>query len=638
MFSSRRHPDSEVLLALLDGELGPLASWRMRKHVESCWICRGRMVDVQNTIAEAGRALEERRAGFDRTALARARWNFRHAAAQIEAEARREPAPRAPWALNTGLLGAAALACVLVWHSWPLLQPASAPEMAPPPAALLATVQARELAPIPVVREETFTVELATQDSPSVVRRLLVLSAPDAGLHSARWLDERGTLRNAVFVEDSETGAVYSASRGLRRLHLARPASYTTLFETVAITNPATIDKLEAAVLNWVQGQVWEPVSLTREVMEFCSKSGAKAIVRTQGSSQVWTAEAMAGGALVHLTLEAESGNTPKLMQISWRSASGQGVLRLRREQRRDYPALAGAPVWLRASALGYASRASAVMDESADVRESIVHSRQDLLGAEVEAVAALHRAGLWQRDRVRVTDGVAAVHIAGTLQDEAERKRVETALAGMPRSGLMTWEWRFPEPADGEPEIAPPGQQVGQTSHPAPAEGWLRVRMGVGSRASEREMFSRMSLMVASAQDLLADAWAIEHLAEQFPPARQAALSPEDHELLLAVVNEHTFSARKRLSQLNAALELTLPTDTSSQSAAVTWQHGAVRFRDSSQRLCDLVLRLFSSSNSPAAGPRNPEESELPSLLWQLQQDWRAAFEEIAIPLAGNQ
>lgn len=100
------HPDSVSLLAFLDGELNPLRSWRVRRHVEGCWSCRGRPVDFQNSIAEVGRELTE---GFDKTAIARARWNFRESAARVEAEMHRAPNART---LYASFVAAGALVCL----------------------------------------------------------------------------------------------------------------------------------------------------------------------------------------------------------------------------------------------------------------------------------------------------------------------------------------------------------------------------------------------------------------------------------------------------------------------------------------------------------------------------------------------
>ena len=212
-------------------------------------------------------------------------------------------------------------------------------------------------------------------------------------------------------------------------------------------------------------------------------------------------------------------------------------------------------------------------------------------------------------------------MHITGTVLGDSERRRVETLLRTIPHAPLLSFELQLVDvdavaPLAASPSPPPPGER----SHAAAAEAWLRARMGVGTRASERDMFSRMSTLVSSAEDVLADAWAIDHLAAQFPLAKQELLSASALDLLTAVMNDHAHSAARRLSRIDTLLSLASPAAPAIALTPGDWQHRAPEFRKAAQRFSDLMLRLFAGAGPAAAPPANPEHAGLPELLRQLQ------------------
>jgi anti-sigma factor RsiW len=54
-----RHPQTDLLLQLLDGELGGRQARQVRRHVEACWQCRTALDDLQKTVAECVRYRKE---------------------------------------------------------------------------------------------------------------------------------------------------------------------------------------------------------------------------------------------------------------------------------------------------------------------------------------------------------------------------------------------------------------------------------------------------------------------------------------------------------------------------------------------------------------------------------------------------
>jgi hypothetical protein len=50
-----RHPEKELLLPYLDGELSRRQAWRVRRHVEACWECRSELEELQKMVGECVR-------------------------------------------------------------------------------------------------------------------------------------------------------------------------------------------------------------------------------------------------------------------------------------------------------------------------------------------------------------------------------------------------------------------------------------------------------------------------------------------------------------------------------------------------------------------------------------------------------
>ena len=55
MLSEDFHPRDEELLLTADGELSGRRATRVRAHLASCWDCRARMAEIEDTIADFAR-------------------------------------------------------------------------------------------------------------------------------------------------------------------------------------------------------------------------------------------------------------------------------------------------------------------------------------------------------------------------------------------------------------------------------------------------------------------------------------------------------------------------------------------------------------------------------------------------------
>ena len=131
-----RHPESELLLPYLDGELPYAKVRQVERHLKACWQCRSELQNLQLTVSECVRYSQE---GLGR-ALPEppARWSdLSREFDGVDAAAR--PAPRASrWYLRWAVLGAGSAALVAASLSFRLIEfhaPAAPTRAAAIPAA-----------------------------------------------------------------------------------------------------------------------------------------------------------------------------------------------------------------------------------------------------------------------------------------------------------------------------------------------------------------------------------------------------------------------------------------------------------------------------------------------------------------------
>jgi hypothetical protein len=190
MSQELRHPEAELLLPYLDGELSARQARQVRKHVEACWQCRAELEELEKTVGDCVRYRSQlREAGI--SAPPRPWASLSGEFDRIDAAAERGPLLRrrlAGWTVWS--LGSAAVAAAtLSLHPWdrfgssgtapgPQAQLiAPAPETAPPPAVTAPPPEriARPRAPAP--RPEPAPAETSLADELRAVAALHELGA-----------------------------------------------------------------------------------------------------------------------------------------------------------------------------------------------------------------------------------------------------------------------------------------------------------------------------------------------------------------------------------------------------------------------------------------------------------------------------
>ena len=257
--------------------------------------------------------------------------------------------------------------------------------------------------------------------------------------------------------------------------------------------------------------------------------------------------------------------------------------------------------------------------------------SEQELLGAEIDALAALHRSRFCMNSGITVRRVNGTVEISGYVQSQDQRARLRGVLGGIGHPGLLEIKL-----SDEVPNLDGIQETIGSDATPAmpagriapPIETWLRENLKVGSKLTEREMFNFMNTMVIESENVSGEAWAIRHLAEQFPHARAARLSPALAAQLLQIVDDHVIALSNGLEMLQGQLQPLLPQQmpTVRGSSIVrpdeTWQSIVMDLQRQTESAVSQLLISFSAG--VGAPPRTGDFAAMISQLESQLQDCR--------------
>jgi len=167
-----RHPERDLLLPYLDGELTSRQSRQVRRHVRTCWQCRAELDELQKTVGDCVRYHGEM-LGEAMPPPPRPWADLSREFARIDASYARRPLFARPLARWTAFAGMAAslLAATLTWRA-AIFRPAT-----PPPEAKSQPVKASAASParaIPGTDSQVLSV-------PGIAVRPSAETAPPAG-------------------------------------------------------------------------------------------------------------------------------------------------------------------------------------------------------------------------------------------------------------------------------------------------------------------------------------------------------------------------------------------------------------------------------------------------------------------------
>jgi hypothetical protein len=243
----------------------------------------------------------------------------------------------------------------------------------------------------------------------------------------------------------------------------------------------------------------------------------------------------------------------------------------------------------------------------------------------ELQVVAALHQVGADLGDPVEVARESGQILVSGTGIPPQHQKQIHAALDSMP--GVVV---RFSEPggvpagpgAPSGPEGTPPetlALRDSAGSAPPPFQTRLEERLG------GRPQFERFSSQLLDGSDaVMARAYALRRLAQQFPPDVERQLSAGDRRKLRDLGREHVAALARQSAEMDAALSHILaalggtggPGEVRLESAA--WQPASEELLSAARRIETLLAVLLGMA--PADNPAGHTPSQLLAALAQLK------------------
>jgi len=202
-----QHPNEKDLALFAGGELGPLARWRIERHLESCAACEEAVADffhLQGEIAELGELPALDWNAFAEQVLDGAQ-RERETSSEGAASGAREFSPRAgagaggawrPTTWQWGLASASVLCAAILIRQWPGVQR----EFAAPEPASIETADAPEESPRPSAAPDQAEEDSAQAETAAAAPRAETEQAPgpDAPPESSGAAERAGTSRGSA--------------------------------------------------------------------------------------------------------------------------------------------------------------------------------------------------------------------------------------------------------------------------------------------------------------------------------------------------------------------------------------------------------------------------------------------------------
>ncbi len=587
---------NDVLLAWLDGEGSLWLKWQIRQHLQRCWSCRNRV----HALNEAIRATQQSFASLSaptREEIEIARWRFWQTV-QAHSLSPKLPSAAPPWAF----LYALAVACSVMAALFLL---ARAPSATPASAVqTLAAIEHAETARMEsVAYREVLEFSITSGNGPEIERKWQLWAVPQKGLYKGVWTDASGQIERALFLSDHGPYR-YSKTKGLDAGPLPHASTHETLAHAMSAACESQAD-LQTAIANWVERQLWRPVSLAREMAAFQSETGASLIIRRSGQTVRIEAHATAGQAHISMILQTSPspGSSP-LLEITWRKAALMRSVRI--SCRQDVLA-----VPLPAFDFRPESVLTAYRDHLAPRRQILARPKRPLNSvllkiAQVNAWEVLHKLGLCTQGMVQVDGRNNEIQVKGIIEDADLRQKLNALFAALPDREFIRLHIQNPAQIQHPHLLFNPLPNAAVSSQPAPIEGWLKQNPAYRPKMTEHQLFDLMNQLVSAAELLSTQSAAMRALAIQFPATEEKLLPESSREQLLNMETDHSSAANAALQQIQRSLSPFVPPRPLAESDAQkdsgtepAWQSRAINFHAQASAIARQVLELFSSHSS---------------------------------------
>lgn len=297
-----RHCSDDLLLAHLDGELHGFARLRTAAHLRRCWECRAHLSELEQQAEALARLMEKQLLNQSgRTAqTAFLAWKEKY---------ERTAPLESPGRSHLGRWSIAAAAACAAAALFFLPRPVERQNEAVPTAAeVLRGVRTfqTELHRKPGTLHQVLSVDII-QSRPAKRRsagRVEIWSDRTNGRYASRWLDERKTLKYAVWQRPGQAPYIYAA--------VSRAAGSGPLFDPTA--EGLTVEGLERSFFDWLRTREWQA---TPDFSEAVDRNGTRLRLERLASGGFRIQASRAGKSVrAEFTLQVEAGSFRPRLQV----------------------------------------------------------------------------------------------------------------------------------------------------------------------------------------------------------------------------------------------------------------------------------------------------------------------------------
>lgn len=609
------HCSDEMLLLLIDGELGFFRRIAAERHVRQCWRCRFRHQQLRDAMGAVAALLTSPPPPSEATKSAKAkfgRWEQMHGG---------DFWPK-PVAVRYRRIAFAAAAASLAGFAILLLVPGSR-DSALAPGELLQTVVTGEK-PGGALHPHRQLVTLSTtgRGRTATISRVELITDPSRRRFTWRYLDEKDVLLRAAW--RSEDGRYFTYSG-----EAITPASQRAISAEIFARRDLS---LESRILEWLVSEPWTPIRLAGRFAEYAGRKGA--VLRTSDGGRVDGRKVIrfeiehpespvklildvAGGApgsgglaVIALTaLEVATGDCTTVRQSSLERLDGRRLL-----------ASSFAPA---VNAPNPPRRAAPVAVQPPPPPLALPSPAD-----EARLYYALYLSGALLNGEVSVRRERARLAVEGVVRDDARRSKIlemlsSTALGVPLRLEILT-------EAEASNAAQPGEESIGLRIAPVddrPA-AWQRAVAAHlrQSGVSESELPGRAATFGASlvrqSSSALSAAWALRRMEETFDEATLLALPEAERHMALEVKLRCLRSVLDSLEAIDTSIQPLVP-----PPAPATAPAFAAGLFDMVKRLDEELNRHVAGDS--AAGPGG--EITFPRLLRMAREAKTEARAEIA-------
>lgn len=221
-------------------------------------------------------------------------------------------------------------------------------------------------------------------------------------------------------------------------------------------------------------------------------------------------------------------------------------------------------------------------------------------LGDELHVVATLHDLGADLGDPIEVSRSGSDVLVSGVGIAPRRQQAITDALSA--KAHVVV---RFSEASAAGAQPQPvSGNETGARTDAGQLQARLAER--VGGRSNLDQLATQV---LDTSESMMARAYALRRLAEEFPAGAEANLNAADRQLLERLRIEHTTAMRQAAGEIDRALESilagTLAGDTAIPEAAASgsWQAATEELFQSARKLDKLLGVMFGAAPSETQG-----------------------------------